>query len=432
MSHVANLAPLASKTQTLPMSVPTTSARPVLIFSLEAGGHYPAYLRYLLQAWRQQADMPAAVVLVSADFADQHADLISEFAHQARPDINFQILPYDQNRRITAQPNLVQRAFMKWSLLSRTARQISAQHCLVMALDHFIQAPLALRWRAPCPLSGIYFRASLVNYGGQLPNLKLMIHQKRHRFLLGNALSHPDVRAIFFLDKQAASYAQQHYKGGKRALPLADPIQAVKVEPGEVRALKAANGILPDRKVVLFFGDLSLRKGLLNLLEALLALDPDEARQICLVVAGRLHPADEHLIAPALSAFSTTSAVQLVTHPDYVPEHQVAVYFHAADLVAAPYLRHIGMSGILLQAAAAKRPVVTSDYGLMGQITREFGLGAAIDVLRPEVIAHTIRGWLANPASIAYDIEGMQRLVALNTVEAFTGTILTAIRKSLS
>jgi glycosyltransferase involved in cell wall biosynthesis len=413
------------------MNISPSSPLPVLIFSLEAGGHYPAYLRYLLQAWQKQPDLPKAVVLISPDFADQHTALLSDYADQTQHRIKFHILPDDQYKKITIQPNLLMKTFAKWHLLSMFARQISAQHCLVMALDHFIQAPLALRWRAPCTLSGIYFRASLVNYGPQPVDLKATLHQKRHRFLLGNALSHPDIRAIFFLDKQAASYAQQHYPGGKRAFPLADPIQAVEVDHGDVQALKAACCIPSDRKILLFFGDLSLRKGLLNLLDALLALSPGEAMQICLVVAGRIHPADEHVIAPALSNFAASSPVQLETHLGYVPEGHVALYFHAADLVVAPYLNHIGMSGILLQAAAAARPVITSQYGLMGQITREFGLGAAVDVLRPELITSAIQGWLVNPASIAYDLEGMQRLVALNSVESFSETIITAIRKNL-
>lgn len=403
-----------------------------MIFSLEAGGHYPAYLRYLLQAWQKHDDLPDAAVLVSPDFARQHAELLCEFANQTQPGISFHTLPEEQYQRLNTQRNLVMRTFAKWSILGKFARQISAQHCLVMALDHFIQAPLALRWRAPCTVSGIYFRSSLVSYGSQPASIKTMIHQKRHRFLLGKSLSHPDVRTIFFLDKQAANYAQQHYSGGKRALPLADPIQVVKVDPGEVRALKAASCIPSERKVVLFFGDLSLRKGLLNLLEALWALKPEEARQICLVVAGRLHPADEQRINQALHDFSARSQVQVVTHLGYIPEHKVAVFFHTADLVAAPYLNHIGMSGILLQAAAATRPVITSDYGLMGQMTREFGLGAAIDVLHPELITQAIQAWLANPATIAYQIEGMRKLVALNSVDAFTETILTAIRTNLS
>jgi len=51
------------------------------------------------------------------------------------------------------------------------------------------------------------------------------------------------------------------------------------------------------------------------------------------------------------------------------------VFLRAARAVVLPYRHHDGSSGIMLQAAAAGRPVLVPDRGLMAWRTRRFGLG---------------------------------------------------------
>jgi glycosyltransferase involved in cell wall biosynthesis len=54
----------------------------------------------------------------------------------------------------------------------------------------------------------------------------------------------------------------------------------------------------------------------------------------------------------------------------YVPDSEVPIYFHAADVVALPYQR-VYQSGVLLMAQAFGRPVVASAVGGLAEVIRE-------------------------------------------------------------
>jgi hypothetical protein len=55
-----------------------------------------------------------------------------------------------------------------------------------------------------------------------------------------------------------------------------------------------------------------------------------------------------------------------------------------------PYQRHVGSSGVLIRAAQAGRPVIASDYGLVGAWTRKNQLGAAVNCEISAELVHCI------------------------------------------
>ncbi len=98
--------------------------------------------------------------------------------------------------------------------------------------------------------------------------------------------------------------------------------------------------------------------------------------------------------------------MQVVTRLGYVPDGEVSAYFHLADVVVAPYPRHAGMSGVVLLAAAAGRPVLTSSYGLVGELTRRRSLGLAVDVCQQAALVEGLQRFLlADPTSLCDPVE---------------------------
>jgi glycosyltransferase involved in cell wall biosynthesis len=69
---------------------------------------------------------------------------------------------------------------------------------------------------------------------------------------------------------------------------------------------------------------------------------------------------------------------------------ELAGLVRRSDVVLAPYQRFVGSSGVLLWAARAGRPVLAQDFGLVGRLTRDHGLGVAVDSSDPAQLARQI------------------------------------------
>jgi glycosyltransferase involved in cell wall biosynthesis len=89
----------------------------------------------------------------------------------------------------------------------------------------------------------------------------------------------------------------------------------------------------------------------------------------------------------------------------------------------APYQRHVGMSGILLLAAAAGKPVLSSDYGLMGELVRRYGLGITVDSTVPSEIAKGLMRCLTEPATVLVDLDRMESFAEQHSAERYAKTI---------
>lgn len=145
--------------------------------------------------------------------------------------------------------------------------------------------------------------------------------------------------------------------------------------------------------------------------------------QICLLFVGEANPRDKGSIQSKVAATRQSHPVQVIEHYEFVPESEVQAYFQIADVVLAPYQCHVGMSGILLLAAAATKPVLSSNYGLMGEIVHNYRLGVTVDSTAPAAIAKGLEHCLAaNPKELS-DRAQMQLFTEQNSAEKFANLL---------
>jgi glycosyltransferase involved in cell wall biosynthesis len=128
---------------------------------------------------------------------------------------------------------------------------------------------------------------------------------------------------------------------------------------------------------------MSRHKGLDLLVEALM-IEPGRAPEV--VLAGPV--ADEYRTEfdRQLSRLRT-AGVQVTTRQWLHSEAGGLDVLARAGCVLLPYPRHGGMSRVLLEAAAVGTPIVANEYGLVGDLVRRHGLGAAVDC-RDRVALH--------------------------------------------
>jgi glycosyltransferase involved in cell wall biosynthesis len=111
------------------------------------------------------------------------------------------------------------------------------------------------------------------------------------------------------------------------------------------------------RLTVLCFGFLSPYKGLEQALEAARLAGPE----VDLVLAGGPHPRLQRNGRDGYAETLASGYKETARFTGYVPEHEVAPWFAAADVVLIPYPRPFSSSGPLAQALGHQRPVLLSE-----------------------------------------------------------------------
>lgn len=120
-----------------------------------------------------------------------------------------------------------------------------------------------------------------------------------------------------------------------------------------------------------------------------------------------------------IDALTADSALQIVVRDQYVNDTQIQHYFEMADVVLALYQRHVGSSGILIRAAAAGKPVLASDYGLMGEWVRQSKLGFTINSEQPSQITEAIGAFLGSGQVNNFDLTSATQFADLHTASHF-------------
>ncbi|MEC4985094.1 MAG: glycosyltransferase [Oscillatoria sp. PMC 1068.18] len=408
----------------------------LLLFDLATYGHHPSYIRCLLEYFSQQSWDLELEFIVSRHFFQKHKDVVQfGLANQ----INFtQITVAEQERFDTAKSQLGSDFFellrspqansafeIEFDLLYDYAQELKATSALCLYLDdgRLISAAKA---KFPCPFSGIYFTPQF--HYPQFQNHSLdrirQAYYLQQKLVIARFLRHPQLHRLFCLDFFATEQIQAKYKTDK-VVYLPDPVRNQKLDLSKDKQLKSSLNIEPKRKILLLFGSLAKRKGIYQVLQAILCLSPAECEKICLLLVGKAEPHfDLELLKIRVAWVREKKPVQIIEKYEFIADSEVLSYFQLADIVLAAYHRHAGMSGILFLAAIARKPVLSSNFGLMGEITRRHELGITVDTSIPEAVAEGLKCCLNRPPESLCNYTKMQELVAQHSPEKFAKILL--------
>jgi glycosyltransferase involved in cell wall biosynthesis len=312
------------------------------------------------------------------------------------------------------------RSYRQYRLIVDYANRLKATQCLLLYFDS-CQLALVLGLPLPCSVSGIYFRPTFhySRMAHATPSPREWLQQQREQIFLHRVLTHPKFKTLLCLDPFVVDEINQRFKAGK-AVYLPDPVESAVASEAQVEMLRTRFEVKNDRKVMLLFGRLDDgRKGVAQLLDAVSTLPNEAAGKLCLMLIGFATPEAREQIEARVNQIRQAHPLQIISNYDYVPEEEVQAYFQLADIVLAPYQRHVGSSGILLQGAAAGKPVLCSNYGLIGDLTRRYQLGVTVDTTQPsEITKGIIRLTEAVPDEVC-DRAKMQAFVAQSSPDNF-------------
>lgn len=396
----------------------------LMLFDLALGGHHGSYILHLLKAWCDRKQAYKIDIVVLPDFLKVHLDVV-QFIRQCDT-AKLQLVPITQEEAnlLASRKSGLDRSLrnlQEWRLFYRYGKLLKATKAFLMYLDT-CEVPLTLGLKASCPFSGIYFRPTFhYENWDTSSSLKEKVQRQRNKFTLNRILNHSQLEQLFCLDPFAVERFQQSNKSPKM-IYLPDPVSQFNNVSLPLSDLQQQMGIEPNRKVFLLFGALGERKGIYKLLEAIELLPRKLCKKLCLVLVGGTNTTEQTKIRSHVEKLYPLP-IQVIERYEFVSEDVVPTYLQLADYVLAPYQKHVGMSGILLLAAATGKPVLSSDFGLMGELVRRYRLGLVVDTSLPEEIAKALGLCLSEFPENLCDRHKMELLARQNSVEKYTSTI---------
>ena len=343
-------------------------------FEPKTEGHSAIWATWLLERLlRHEAGMPVRLAAGAA--------LIERLPAALRDDPALSIDPLpDGEMRALMEGSLVARGLAQWG----KARRLLSERpgiCFIPAFDHALLGACVDRRPVDGIITGIIFRPP--NHFGLTPSLKGRVDTARRRAMYF-ASRRRATPFLFTLDETAA---RDRMTAGRL---LFSP------DPAPDLSLLAVPGRKPrddGRRGLLIFGALSRRKGVVTLLRAIRHIAPERQRGLALRMVGRIAGEDRAEIEAALSECRSANpdmAIELVDR--FVTDAELAQEVVNCDVVLAPYQNHVGSSGVLFWAAAAGKPVIAQETGLMGYQARLHRLGTTTDTTDPQALARAIEG----------------------------------------
>lgn len=400
------------------MLSPLAARRRILVFEPDGEGHTLEWLEHLVRHRDPGVDLsilaPTATCAALAGAlpatATDVVDLIS-------------MTPLEQ--RLCACRPLALAAFARWWVARRHLAACRAEEGVFMAID-LQSLPLALGLGlGGARISGILFRPS-VHYsalGPYAPSRGERLRDWRKGVLYRRMLRNPALVRVLSLDPFFAAYARDHYPKGEKVQALPDPA-LLPAEPAG--AARGVQGFVPDGRIgFLLFGYLAERKGPLVVLDALECLPRSIGSQVAVLFAGRVDPALRERIGQRRAELAAgRPELWLRIEDRRLNEAELAALVRRSDVVLAPYQRFVGSSGVLLWAARAGRPVLAQEYGLVGRMTREHGLGLTVDSSDPRELARKIVHMVEQGPANFLDRQAAKRLVDTQTPQRFAALVL--------
>jgi glycosyltransferase involved in cell wall biosynthesis len=192
-------------------------------------------------------------------------------------------------------------------------------------------------------------------------------------------------------------------------------------DPGELThdfdraSARARLGISEQDFVVLVYGAIDSRKGVEHLLAGV--RDKPFPKSLKILVMGKQvsELRDKLLREP-----------QVISIDQYVDTATEEAGFRAADVVWMGYQSHYAMSGVLVLAAMAAKPVLATRSGLIGWMTRRYALGVVIDCENSLEVTKAIHDLLIAPPSVLPNC-GMHTIRVRHALAEFNRSILQAL-----
>lgn len=383
----------------------------ILIFEPDASGHHSGYLYHLIINFLQNDYSYKLIILVSPDFFLKHPQIIQKTLSPRVQWIKFSEKEFVEWKK---PKSVFKRSVLEWDLFCQYAKKYNSVLGFFMYID-YLQLAVLTQPAPPCSISGILFRPTLVNYPAN--SWKERLNYWRKNITLRYFVKNKNLDSLFNLDPFATDYILKNWNTEKVKF-LPDPVQLYPTTKTKSE-VKTSLGIDESKTVFLIFGFLDSRKGIADVMKAIGKISGETSQKGCLLIVGPWEEDERKLFNIQLPKIQQTTNFQIVVKDGFVKDEDIQQYFKVADYAFALYNKHFGMSAIMVRAAAAQKPLISSNFGLIGKIVVENELGITID----NDLKEKLEMLLNNEISIG-NKEKMRAFAELNQADNYAKVIL--------
>jgi glycosyltransferase involved in cell wall biosynthesis len=195
------------------------------------------------------------------------------------------------------------------------------------------------------------------------------------RMLFYRILRQKSLVAILTIDPTLTEFAEKKRDAILRKIEfLADPARHHSVLPGKAEAKRLLN-IPAESRVVLLYGEISPRKGVISLVESV--ADPACPALVHVLLAGRNADPAPLLNCDAFKRLTAQGRIHIID--GYVEEEQERQALAAADCMWIGYTNFYGVSSMMVLSGRHAVPILATREGLIGYIARKHGIGVVIE-----------------------------------------------------
>jgi glycosyltransferase involved in cell wall biosynthesis len=371
----------------MPQSMPATRCLNLRVVIVEpfSAGHRPSYVR-----WSALAFLSAGidVTIVGSESLIRHPEIEElQSARENQKENSCVAIAIDAPAVATSHRGRFgqwrfELRMRKWLETAYAAARPSPRDDIVFVpyLDYCFHATAVLGSPfGATPWCGITMRTEFVGNHDQTS-----AQMKARHVLLRRILANRTTRAIFSIDPRSETELRRRSNNPRysKLQYLPDPAELESL-PNYQQA-RSELGIAPQEKVLLLFGSIDLRKGLAEMIRGVMATPNPTAWRV--IVAGKKTQSAVEALA-RWREIAKESDFSIYDIDGVVASCDIPRLFASADVVWVAYPGHKAMSGVLIQAAFAGKPVIAQSQTLIGDLVSDAGIGIACDVHQPRAVA---------------------------------------------
>jgi phosphatidylinositol alpha-mannosyltransferase len=193
------------------------------------------------------------------------------------------------------------------------------------------------------------------------------------------------VRVRLAVSDAARRTVSSHFPGAYEIIPNGVDVDRFRTAPSRPAATKRMGG----QPQILYVGRLEPRKGVEHLIQAMAIVQRDRC-DVRLVVVG--DGPDRSSLESAVRAAGISA-----TFEGRVPDAALPRYYHSADMVCSPAIGDESFGIVLLEAMAARKPIVATRIAGYTELLEGTGTARLVEAGDPDGMARAIAELLDNP-----------------------------------
>ncbi|MDP5120775.1 MAG: glycosyltransferase, partial [Spirosomaceae bacterium] len=144
--------------------------------------------------------------------------------------------------------------------------------------------------------------------------------------------------------------------------------------------IREKHDISTDRIILLCFGMIDAKKNVALIIDAAKELPDAVAKKLCILVVGKVREEYTTTLTQSINiAKKENTQLQIEQVNGFVTDAEMESYVKQSDWISLAYVNFYSSSGVVGLAARHNKPILATQFGVIGQQTQEYGLGISVD-----------------------------------------------------